>query len=303
MAIVLVATDSGCRVFRGNGDGGSELAGQQVCALAPEAGGACLAVVDQREVWRRDIRGAWSRVAMTDLSLQSITSVEGAIFVGARDEAAILRIPGAGEAERLKGFDTVPGRGEWFAGGPPLGVRSLAATADGAAVLAAVHVGGIPRSSDNGDTWIPTMSVMFDVHEVCAHPSLPEVVAAAAAVGLCMSHDGGRNWSVFSEGLEMTDSLAVAVLQDEVLFSIQDGPFAERSQVWRWRMGGERVEQVRDGLPPWLDGKVDTAHIAASGGRAAVLDGGGSLWLSSAGSRGWERIATGLPYAYGLLIL
>jgi hypothetical protein len=143
---------------------------------------------------------------------------------------------------------------------------------------------------------------MFDVHEVCAHPSLSNIVAAAAAVGLCMSHDGGRNWNVLSEGLEMTNSLAVAVLDEEVLFSIQDGPFAKRSQVWRWRIGGERVEQVRDGLPEWLDGKIDTAHITASCGRAAIVDGGGNLWLSTAGSSGWERIATGL-YAFGLLIL
>jgi hypothetical protein len=92
------------------------------------------------------------------------------------------------------------------------------------------------------------------------------------------------------------------VLDDEALFSIQDGPFAKRSQVWRWRIGSARVEQVRDGLPEWLDGKVDTAHIAASCGQAAIVDGGGNLWLSRAGSRGWERIAAGLPYCYGLLM-
>jgi hypothetical protein len=147
------------------------------------------------------------------------------------------------------------------------------------------------------------MPVKFDVHEVRAHPSLSHVVAAAAAVGLCVSQDDGRNWSVLTEGLEKKYSLAVALLDDEVLFSIQDGPFAERSQVWRWRIGDERVEQVRDGLPQWLAGKTDTAHIAASGGRGAVLDGGGNLWLSNAGSNGWESIATGLSHAYGLLML
>jgi hypothetical protein len=118
-----------------------------------------------------------------------------------------------------------------------------------------------------------------------------------------VSQDAGRNWNVLSEGLELTSSLAVAVLDEEVLFSIQDGPFAKRSQVWRWRIGGERVEQVRDGLPEWLDGKIDTAHIAANGGRAAVVDGGGNLWLSRAGANGWKRIAADLGYAFGLLIV
>jgi len=107
---------------------------------------------------------------------------------------------------------------------------------------------------------------------------------------------------VLSEGLETKSSLAVAVLDKEAIFSIQDGPFARRSQVWRWRIGGERVEQVRDGLPEWLEGKVDTAHITARGGRAAIVDGGGNLWLSRAGSTGWERIASGL-YAFGLVIV
>jgi hypothetical protein len=259
-------------------------------------------VVDEKQIWRRGASGTWSQVTTSNISLQSIVSVHGTIFGGSNAEAAMVRVSAGGTAERLAGFDNVPERSKWFAGGPPLGVRSLAATSDGAAILAAVHVGGIPRSSDGGETWTPTAPIMFDVHEVRAHPSTSNVVAAAAAVGLCASLDGGRNWNVLSEGLEMTNSLAVAVLDDEALFSIQDGPFAKRSQVWRWRIGSERVEQVRDGLPEWLDGKVDTAHIAAGGGRAAIVDGGGNLWLSRTGSSGWERVAAGLPYCYGLLI-
>jgi hypothetical protein len=227
------------------------------------------------------------------------------------DEAAMVRVNeirgSSGEAsekvERLKGFDNVAGRSEWLAGGLPLGVRALTATADGAATLAAVHVGGIPRSTDRGDTWTPTIPINFDVHQVRAHPSLSNIVAAAAAVGLCVSQDGGQNWSVHAEGLEQPYSLAVAVLHEEVLFSVQDGPFAKRSQIWRWRIGCQLLEQVRDGLPQWLDGKVDTARIAADGERTAIVDGGGNLWLSRAGSSGWERIATELPYVFGVLIL
>jgi hypothetical protein len=303
MNAILVATGSGCRVFRSTGEGPTELAGRLVSALAPGIDGTCLAVVDKQEIWRRSPTGAWSKVAATGLWLQSIVSIGALLFGGAMEEAVMVRIPPGGEAERLKGFDNVPGRSEWRAGGPPLGVRALTATADGTAILAAVHVGGIPRSTDGGDTWTPTIPIMFDVHEVCSLPASPDIVAAAAAVGLCVSHDGGRNWNVLSDGLDLTDSLAVAALPDEVLFSIQDGPFAKRSQVWRWRIGGKRLEQVRDGLPRWLDGKTDTAHIAAGSGQAAILDGGGNLWLSSAGSSGWERISTDLPYAFGLMIL
>lgn len=303
MAVVLAATSSGLRAFTATGEGETELAGRQIWAVAPETGGTCLAVIDGKEIWRRAVSGAWSSVATATMSLQSIASIRGTIFGGGADEAEIVRIPVGGPAERLSGLDKVPGRREWFAGGPPLGVRALAATADGAALLAAVHVGGIPLSLDGGDSWTSTIPIAFDVHEVRAHPSLANLAAAATAVGLCVSQDGGRNWTVFAEGLDLTNSLALAVLQEEVLFSIQDGPFAKRSQVWRWRIGGKRVEPVREGLPEWLEGKVDTAKIAVGGGRAAVVDQGGNLWLSKAGSSGWERLAGDVPDVCGLLLL
>ena len=156
---------------------------------------------------------------------------------------------------------------------------------------------------------IPTLPIAFDVHEVCAHRTLPALAAAATTVGLCVSYDAGLSWEVRDEGLEITNSLAVAILEDAVLFSIQDGPFAKRSQVWRWPIhgtglsNGKGLQIVTNGLPEWLDGKIDTAQIAAGDGRAAVADGGGNLWLSSAGSRGWTRIATGLPSGPGILIV
>ena len=219
------------------------------------------------------------------------------------NEASIFRILRNGQTERLESLNTVPGRSEWFAGGPPLGVRSLAKTSDQQIIIAAVHVGGMPRSDNQGESWTPTIPVMFDVHEVEGHPRLPNLIAAATAVGLCISEDGGRNWTVISDGLDITDSLAVAVGEDEILFSIQDGPFAERSQIWRWRLGAKKVEQVRDGLPEWLEGKVDTNQIAAGCERAAVIDGGGSLWLSNTGVFEWNHMASGLPYALGSAIL
>jgi hypothetical protein len=262
--------------------------------------GSCVAVIDEKEIWRRDAAGEWSQVAIVDFVVESLTSSDGTVYAGAMEEAAIVRISPGGLPKRLEGFDHVRGREEWFAGGPPLGVRSLTATCDAAAILAGVHVGGVPRSVDRGETWTPTMPVMFDVHEIRAHPSRPNLVAAAAAVGLCISEGSGQTWTVFSEGIENTTCLAVAVLEKEVLFSVQDSPFAKRSQVWRWTIGSQHIEPVQSGLPEWLQGRVDTGGLAAGGGRAAIADCGGNLWLSTAGSTGWQKIAEGLPYVFGL---
>jgi hypothetical protein len=271
--------------------------------LAASDDGTCLAVVNHQEIWRRALTGTWSKIASAAISLQSLAAVGSTIFCGGSDEAALIRIPASGTPERLRSFDATPGRHEWFAGGPPLGVRSLTSTADHAAIFAAVHVGGIPRSDDGGQSWRPTIPVLFDVHEVRSHPSNANIVAAATAVGLCVSHNAGQHWEVFSEGLDIKNSLALAALENEVLFGVSDGPFAKQSQVWRWTIGGRYLERVADGLPDWLPGKVDTNQIAAGCGRAAIVDGGGNLWLSRMGSTDWTRIATGVPYASGLLIL
>ncbi len=303
MAAILVATAAGLRVFSPSGEDKAELTGREVNALASEAGGACIAVVDTREIWRRNATGEWSPVASADIALGSIVSANGTIFAGANSDAVMVRVPAGGSAGRLHGFDRVPGRPEWVGNGPPLHVRSLASTSDGAAVLAAIHVGGIPRSTDGGENWLPTVPIAFDIHEVRAHPGQPNVVAAAAAVGLCLSEDGGRNWTVCSKSPKGMSSLAAAVLPDEALFSMQDGPFAARSQVWRWRFGGKSAEQVREGLPEWFEGKVDTGRMAAGAGMAAIIDHGGNLWVSETGSRGWRRLASGLPWVFGVAVL
>jgi hypothetical protein len=300
MAFVIVATSTGCRVFSEDSDGQIELAGRFVWAMARDHEGGCLAIVDETEIWRRSMSGEWSQVATTDVALASIASVNGKIFAGSMEEAVMVSIAPSNEVEHLAGFDHVPGRSEWIAHGPPLHVRSVTATADCGAILAAVHVGGIPRSTDGGVNWAPTIPTEFDVHEVRAHPLSP---LADAAVGLCVSIDDGRKWSVVAHGLELTSFLSVAVLPDELLFSIQDGPFADRSQIWRCRINGHRLQQVRRGLPLWLKGKVDTGHLTAKKRQAAVLDGGGDLWLSKAGSTGWVRVANDLQGAFGVLIL
>jgi len=303
MSLLFAATKYGCRVIADAGTDELELENHPVYALAADADGV-LAIVDEREVWRRNQGAQWSRFAVAPAPLESLTIADGAVYCGAMEGADLYRITPAGNVERVESFDEVPGREEWHAGGPPLSVRSLTSTADGGALMAAVHVGGIARSSDRGSSWAATIPIEFDVHEVCAHAALP-VVAAATAVGLCVSHDNGENWRLIADGLDPAYALAVAVLEHEVVFSVQDGPFPERSQLWRWNIAIDetRPEQVREGLPRFLEGKVDTAHLAARNGRAALIDGGGNLWAARDGSRDWRHVADDLQHAYGALLV
>jgi hypothetical protein len=117
MPIVLVATEAGCRVFSETGEKTLELAGRKVGPLKLKGDGACLAIVDDNQVWKRSAEGTWSEIAIVEIGLQSIMFCGDTIFCGGMDEAAIIRIPQNGPPERLRSFENVSGRNEWFAGG------------------------------------------------------------------------------------------------------------------------------------------------------------------------------------------
>ena len=221
---VLVATWSGglfafSGKMRERGKANQELANHAVRGLTADGRGGALAIIDGRSLGHRSPGGAWSTIATTEFDLACCVAVGNVIYVGT-DDARVLRVSADGKIKPLRGFDEVAGRDTWFAGsaivngkrvGPPLGVRSITATSDGAVLLANVHVGGIPRSADGGETWQPTIEIASDVHEVRAHPHDPRTVAAAAAVGLCTSSDGGVTWTVERAGLHAPHCSAVGL--------------------------------------------------------------------------------------------
>ena len=305
MTEILVATGCGCLSFDENGDRQSAFENKLVNALILLPDQTVLAVVSSNEFWIRELSGIWVHQQTLTANISALT-LSGSDIIAATDEPALIRIDPQGCLERLNGFDQIEGRAQWFAQGPPLHIRSLTTSADGTTLMAAVHVGGIPRSIDAGMTWAPTIPIMDDVHEVRAHETRAEVAAAVTAYGLIISQDAGQSWKLLADGPEVTHGLALTILPDEVLFSVQEDPFAKRSQIWRHRLDGRAmIEQVRDGLPQWLDGKVDTAQMASNNtnNRAAFVDGSMKLWLSQRGSTGWNHIASDVPYPLSVLII
>jgi hypothetical protein len=241
--------------------------------------------------------------------------VGDALYVGTDGDARLLTLS-QGALVPLTGFDGTPGRSGWYAGtaiidgrevGPPLGVRSLAATADGAVLLAAVHVGGIPRSTDGGAGWQPTMDVDHDVHEVCAHPARPGWVAAATAVGLCMSSDAGATWRAHTDGLHATYCSAVAFAGDDILVAASTGHFTSEGALYRGQVGADGVDgplaRMEMGDGPWLDGIVDTACLAARGDVVAAVTKSGTLYVSRTAGHRWSVQAAGLSAASSILIV
>ncbi|MGA2760560.1 MAG: hypothetical protein ABSF08_09610 [Candidatus Cybelea sp.] len=288
-----------------------ELADRAVRSLVADVQGAVLAIVGGHSLFRRSSDGQWNEVADSDFDLSCCVPIADAVFVGT-DDARILRVAAGGTQQFLPGFDAVEGRDKWYAGtaivdgklmGPPLGVRSMAATCDGSVLLANIHVGGIPRSTDAGVTWRPTIDIDSDVHQVCAHPSRPDLVIAAAAKGLCISRDGGATWTIEARGLHAPHCSAVAFGRNDIFVSASTDPFAPQGAVYRRPIDGNGpLRPLGGGMPEWTQGSADTDCIATRDSTVAVIDRSGHLYVSYDDGATWASPFDRLPTPSGLHI-
>jgi hypothetical protein len=308
---ILVAT-WGDGLFAVAGDGSTqEIANQPVRGLAPDGRGGALAIVGRHSLRRRAASGEWATVATSEFELSCCVAAGDTIYVGT-DDARVLRLSQGGVLDPMDGFDDVAGRDTWFAGsaivngqrvGPPLGIRSVAANSNGSILFANVHVGGIPRSMDGGRTWQPTIDIASDVHEVRAHPVNPELVAAAAAVGLCISRDSGATWITERDGLHATHCSGVAFSGDDIIVSAATDPFAAEGRIYRRPVTSDgSLVAVEGGMPAWTEGIVDTGCIATNGSSIVVADRAGNLYVSDDFGRSWSSRSTRLPAPSGVLI-
>jgi hypothetical protein len=288
-----------------------ELAGQSVRSLVADGQGGVLAIIGGHSLSRRSPGGEWIEMARSDSELSCCVPIGNVVFMGT-DDAHILRLDPNGAQQRLTGFDAVAGRDKWYAGaaivdgklmGPPLGIRSMAATCDGSVLLANVHVGGIPRSTDAGLTWRPSIDIESDVHQVCAHPTRPELVIAAAGAGLCISRDAGATWTIEQRGLHANHCSAVAFGRNDIFVSASTDPFAAQGAIYRRSIDGNgRLQPLGGGMPRWTDGRADTDCIATRDSMVAVIDGAGRLYVSHDDGASWSEAVDRLPGSSGLHI-
>ena len=208
-----------------------------------------------------------------------------------------------GELMPVPSFDAVEGREKWHTpwGGPP-DVRSLDVDEDDV-LFAGVHVGGVVRSLDAGETWLACGEIDWDVHQVLTVPDYAQTVVAACAVGMALSTDTGETWEVESRGLHATYSRAIAVAGDHVILSASDGPNGGEAALYRRALEDSVFDRCRLGLPEWFLGNVDTHCLAAWDEQVVAAAPGGSLYVSNDIGLRWHELATGLPEPRAVVIL
>ena len=300
---------SSTRILVGTVDGLHEIAtdgrlesvhhqARSVVALAGSNSGLW-ALLDGAEVWRAAGGDGWALVArLGDLRGHCLAITRAGTLVGT-SQARLLRVTESG-FEDLTAFERAPGRDSWYTPwGDPPDTRSIAE--DGDAVYVNVHVGGIPRSRDLGDSWLPTIDVDADVHEVWTGPGR---LFAACARGLAVSEDGGDTWSMRTDGLHATYCRAGAICGETVLVSASTGPSGGHSAVYRGRADGGRLEHSRRGVPEWFDQNIDSHCIDAlpDGSLAVFATADGRVFVSDDEGASWAELASSIPHVRCLLL-
>jgi hypothetical protein len=171
-------------------------------------------------------------------------------------------------------------------------VRSIALE-DSGAIFVNVHVGGILRSEDDGNSWAPTIDIHSDVHEVVTGAG---VVAAATAWGLAVSRDRGVNWEMIDSGLHASYARAVALSGKTILLTASEGPFGGRAALYSRSLEGDGpFTKCEDGLPEWFSGNINSACLAAAGDHVAFGTEDGRIYISADLGSTWSQTAKDLP--------
>jgi hypothetical protein len=300
MAGILVATADGLHEFDDRGVAGDVLhAGRTVTTVA-QSEQQLWAIVDGSEIWHTAEVDGWTHLGdLEDYQGTCLAFMKSDLLIGS-SEARLFRVVGD-SLEPVSAFDRAEGRSTWYTpwGGPP-DTRSIAEWDE--AVYVNVHVGGILRTEDEGETWVPTIDIDADVHQVTTAEGL---VLAACAAGLAVSTDRGGTWTFRIEGLEARYSRAVTACGDAVLVSASRGPRGGHAAVYRGDLVGGGLERCRTGLPDWFDDNIDSYCLDAHPDRSFVAFGtsDGLVFASEDAGRTWTEFASGLPPVRRVLVL
>jgi photosystem II stability/assembly factor-like uncharacterized protein len=176
----------------------------------------------------------------------------------------------------------------------------------GLRVYAAVEVGGVLRSDDNGETWRlaegsdgkpdlagpPEPFIYPDVHSISVHPSSPDLVYAPTGGGFYRSNDGGRAWT-YNYDCYCRAVWVDPLDPDHLILSPADG-VDSNGRIETTHDGGRTWSLASNGLKvPWRRGMVER-FVQADDELLAVLS-NGQLLSAPLSTLEWHRILSDVP--------
>jgi hypothetical protein len=297
---ILAATGDGLYAIDADGNA-KQLVPGDVGAITRAPDGSRWLVVDDHDVvvLRDDAVDDTERLQHSGELLTCITATCDDVFVGTVGAHVLHLVDGS--LARVESFEVLAGRDEWTQPwGAPGDLRSFA-TDRRDTVFANVHVGGVLRTQDGGDTWVQTIDHNVDVHQV-TRAADGRLFAATGAAGLASSTDDGATWEYVTDGLHGTYARAVAAVPGGVVCSASTGPFSREAALYLLRDDANRFVRCDAGIPDRFDGNIDSHWVASAGEHVACVAPDGTLYGSDDGGITWRTVTSGLRQPRALLV-
>lgn len=175
-------------------------------------------------------------------------------------------------------------------------------------IFGSVEVGGLFRSTDDGESWAEITGVYADVHRCVIDAKHPERMFVTGGMGLWVTTDGGDTWSnPYSKGSEpggYPDQLVFAPSDPRfmIITAGQESPNSWRKEhtahtrISRSRDGGGTWEVLSGGLEDKFQHAVEAMCLEETGGTVRIFAAttGGDVLLSEDGGDTWTTIVSDL---------
>ncbi len=259
-----------------------------VGSLLPSSPRPVWGILDRERIVQLEEFDITPLVRLPTATAQSLAVSSGGSLVVGMEGAHLLTVSSDGVISELGSFDTLVGRDAWQNPAAPVpDLRSIAVSSDDI-WFAGVHVGGLWRSQDRGESWQDVIPPEADVHEVVAGDGAR--VAVAAAIGFGWSEDGGDTWQWMTDGLHAGYSRAVALDGDTAFVTASTGPETTDGRLYRCHLG-DSLEPCSGGLPESFPFNLDSGSIAASTGQVALGTRDGRVFRSGDSGSTWTLAA------------
>ena len=313
--ILYLATDEGLTI--GNFENGNSqtttetLAGQEVTSVIAREG--VILAGTTKGVQRSDDDGKSWRAVNNGLTTGHVRwmayhpAVSDLEFVGTEPAGIFVSTDGAESWQQMPEVGRLRDQFKWFLPySPEAGcVRGFAF--QGQRLYAAVEVGGLLASDDQGQSWalvpgsdgIPKFGrpqphfIHPDVHSVAVHPQATGMIYAPTGGGFYVSEDYGRSWEARHDDCYVR-AVWVDAADPQHLVLGPASDVSRNGRIEETHDGGRSWKPIENGLQtPWPTDMVE--RFQEIDGRLFAVLSNGDLLVAAVGEWHWQHIFAGTP--------